>query len=355
MKKLFILSCAALVAFAGCTGGKAKETATEEKIIPEVKVQVVHKQSVEQKQEYTGTIAPYSKNMISTTLAGMRIEKIMVEVGDHVTAGQLLVKMEEANYLQSKLQLENLKVDYNRTQTLFQSGGASKQQLDQLKTQMDVAQEALENLEKNTFLKSPISGVITQRSFDNGDMSGGQPILQVQQLNPAKISINIQEMYFPLVKIRMPATIHLESYGSEAFDGKVSLVYPTIDPVSHTFTTEITVDNSKMKIRPGMFARVSFNFGNADHIVVPDMAIIKQPGINDRYVYVLNSDNTVSYKKVELGQRLNDAYEILSGLSDGEKVVTAGVSRLVDGTVVKVVDASPSPSKGGEPTQGVNE
>jgi RND family efflux transporter MFP subunit len=204
--------------------------------------------------------------------------------------------------------------------------------------QLDVTQETFDNLEKNTFLKSPISGIVTQRNFDNGDLTGGQPILQIQQLNPLKVSINIQENYFSQLKTQMPASIRLESYPDEVFEGKVRLIYPTIDAVSHTFTTEIVVDNSRMRIRPGMFARVSLNFGTAEHVVVPDVAIIRQTGVNDRYVYVLNANNTVSYIKVELGKRMGSTYEILSGLNDGDKVVVAGASRLVDGTTVKVVD-----------------
>jgi RND family efflux transporter MFP subunit len=333
-KKNSVLAISLALLMAGCSGG---QQTTEEISVPEVKVQTVRTQSVEQVQIYTATIAPYSRNMISSYQATMRINKIMVEVGDYVTAGQLLVTMEEANYLQAKLQIENLKVDYNRVQALYQSGGVSKQQLDQLKVHLDVTQEALDNLEKNTFLKSPVSGIVTQRNFDNGDLAGGQPILQVQQLNPLKVSINIQEAYFSLVKQQMPASIRLESYPDDAFEGKIRLIYPTIDPVSHTFTTEIVVDNSRMKIRPGMFARVSFNFGSADHIVAPDVAVIRQSGINDRFMYVLNANNTVSYTKVELGQRLGSSYEILSGLNDGDRVVTAGISRLVDGMTVKVV------------------
>ena len=336
MKKNSVLALSLALLIAGCNSGG--QQTTDEIVVPEVKVQTVHKQLVEQEQIYTAAIAPYSRNMISSYQATMRIEQIMVEVGNYVTAGQLLVKMEETNYLQLKLQIENLKVDYNRIQALYQSGGISKQQLDQMKVQLDVTQETFENLEKNTFLKSPVNGIITQRNFDNGDLTGGQPILQVQQLNQLKVSINIQEAYFPLVKQGMTTAIRIESYPDELFEGKVRLVYPTIDPMTHTFTTEIVVNNNNMKIRPGMFARVTFNFGNADRIVVPDVAVIRQSGINDRFVYVLNNNNTVTYTKVLLGQRLGSAYEILSGLKDGDRVVTAGMSRLVDGVTVKVVN-----------------
>jgi len=335
-KKNSFLALSLALLITGCNSG-GQETVSGD-AIPEVKIQTIHTQLVEQQQVYTATITPYSRNMITSFQATMRIENILVEVGDQVAAGQLLVKMEETNYLQAKLQIENLKVDYNRIEALYQTGGVSKQQLDQLKVQLDVTQEAFENLEKNTFLKSPISGIITLRNFDNGDLSGGQPILQVQQLNPLKVSINIQENYFPLVKRQMPATIRLESYPDETFEGKVNLIYPTIDPVSHTFTTELVVNNSNMKIRPGMFARVTINFGTMDNVVVPDVAVIRQSGINDRYVYVLSPNNTVNYTKVELGQRMGNTYEILSGLNDGDRVVTAGISRLVDGITVKVIN-----------------
>ena len=337
MQKNNVLAVSLALLIAGCNSGRQQAT-IEETSIPEVKVQTVHTQSVEQEQLYTGTIAPYSRNMISTFQATMRIEEILVEVGDNVRAGQLIVKIEETNYLQAKMQIENLKVDYQRVEALYRSGGVSKQQLDQLKVQLDVAQQSLDNLEKNTFLKSPANGTVTQRNFDNGDLTGGQPILQIQQLNPLKVSINIQELYFPTVKTGTTVAIQLESYPDEVFEGKVNLVYPTIDPVSHTFTAEIVVNNTSMKIRPGMFARVLFNFGSIDHIVVPDVAVIKQSGVNDRYTFVLNRDNRVTYTKVVLGQRLGSEYEVLSGLNDGDRVVTAGMSRLVDGTVVKVVE-----------------
>ena len=331
----FKLATIALLA-AGCSS--SEEQKTTETQIPEVNVQTVYTQEVEQKQTYTGTINPWSRNMISSFQATMRIDKIMVEVGDYVKEGQLLVQMEEANFLQAKMQIENLKVDYNRIQTLFQSGGVSKQQLDQLKVQLDVAKEALDNLEKNTFLKSPINGIVTMRNFDNGDLTGGQPILMVQQLNPLKVSIHVQELYFSLVKRGMTAAIQLESYSGEQFEGKVNLIYPNVDPVSHTFTVEIAMNNSGIKVLPGMFARTTLNFGARQSVVIPDVAVVKQQGTNDRYVYIVNYDGTVSYTKVELGIRMGNLYEVLSGVPEGARIVTAGISRLLDGVQVKVVD-----------------
>jgi multidrug efflux pump subunit AcrA (membrane-fusion protein) len=85
-----------------------------------------------------------------------------------------------------------------------------------------------------------------------------------------------------------------------------------------------------------MFARVSFNYGTANHIVVPDKAIVKMQGAGIRYVYVLEPNSTVRYVEVKLGKRLGDRYEILSGLSNGDQVVVAGQSRLTNGKKVNV-------------------
>jgi RND family efflux transporter MFP subunit len=116
----------------------------------------------------------------------------------------------------------------------------------------------------------------------------------------------------------------------------VSLVYPTIDSGTRTFPVEITINNQNQRVRPGMFARVTMDFGMQNHVVVPDLAIVKQQGAGDRYVYVLNNDGTVSYNKVELGQRLGDAYELLSGVDNNAQVVVAGQSRLTNGAAVEV-------------------
>ena len=85
-----------------------------------------------------------------------------------------------------------------------------------------------------------------------------------------------------------------------------------------------------------MFARAEFNYGNLNRVVVPDVSIIKQIGSGDRYVYVYK-DGKVSYTKVELGRRLGNEYELLSGVENNSYLVVAGQTRLVNGAEVKVI------------------
>jgi len=315
--------------------GKPAEQPTAVAALPEVIVEAMYLEPVEQTFEYTGIIKPNVSNMI-VSQTSLRIEQYMVEVGDMVQKGQLLAKMEATNYLQAKLQLEQLKTDYQRAKTLHQSGGASKQLIEQMETQIGVTEESLANLEKNTYLTSPITGIVTQRLFENGAITGGLPVLEVQQISTVKIIIHTEEANFPYVKNGMPVQVRLDIYPEQVFTGKVSLIAPTVNQVSHSFDVEIKVENSQLKIRPGMFARVTINYGSQDHVMVADKAVIKQSGVNDRYVYVLNSDSTVTYRRVILGQRKSDRYEVLSGLKDGEEVVVAGQSRLIDGAKVTV-------------------
>ena len=85
-----------------------------------------------------------------------------------------------------------------------------------------------------------------------------------------------------------------------------------------------------------MFVRATINFGTNNNVVIPDVAVVKQQGSGERFVYVLNEDGTVTYRKVVLGRRMGAEYEVLEGLSDSTKVVTGGQIRLKDGIKVTV-------------------
>jgi RND family efflux transporter MFP subunit len=190
---------------------------------------------------------------------------------------------------------------------------------------------------ENTPLVSPISGVVTARNYDSSDMySNGNPILTIEQTNPVKLKMNISESYYKLVSLGMPVDITLDAYEGEMFYGKVTIVYPTIDEATHTFPVEVTISNNEQKVRPGMYARATINFGSQNHVLVPDEALVKQIGAGDRYVYV-HKGGKVSYNKVELGKHIGTKYEILSGVNPGDEVVIAGQSRLANGKEVEVV------------------
>lgn len=334
--KIQLMTLIAVALLSSCGSGEKKEDAAvnkEEKA--KVKLALVKTEPVDQTENFTATVEADVKNNIAPS-SPVRIDKIFVEVGDHVRKGQKLVQMDASSLIQSKSQLDNLKVEFSRIDELYKVGGASRSEWDAKKTSLDVAQTAYDNLMENTTLISPINGVITARNYDNGDMySGSNPVLTVEQIIPVKLMINVSESYFAYVKKGMPATIKLDVYNNEEFTGKVNLIYPTIDSSTRTFPVEVILQNKDERVRPGMFARVTLSFGVLDHVVVPDQAIVKQVGSGERFVYVYK-DGKVTYNKVELGRRMGNEYELKSGVENGAQVVIAGQSRLTNGAEVQV-------------------
>lgn len=336
-RKVFSLAAVAMTMLLAACGGKSETAETAvvtEEVKPAVKVAQVSVRPVDQVRDYVGTVQAEVKNNIAPQAPG-RIANIFVEVGDHVRKGQKLVQMDAASLQQLTLQIENQKVDFARIKELYAVGAVSKAEFDNMKMSLEVAETQYNNIMENTTLLSPIDGIVTARNYDNGDLYAGAAILTVEQIRPVKLLVNVSENYYSKVKKGDKAIITLDALPGESFTATVSLKYPTINASTHTFPVELTLANKDEKVRPGMFARAQINFGTENHVVVPDVAVVKQPGSGERFVYVYDNGK-VSYVKVELGQRLDDAYELISGVADGATIVVAGQSRLSDGAEVRV-------------------
>lgn len=332
-KYIQLVSFMFILLMSACTESKDKKGVDVISEKPRVKLATVTARQVDQILEYTATVEAEVKNNIAPA-SPVRIDHIYVEVGDKVSKGQKLVQMDAASLKQLKLQLDNQEIEFRRLDELYKVGGVSKSEWDASKMSLDVKKTSYRNLLENTSLLSPISGIITARNYDNGDMyNGNTPVLVVEQIVPVKLLINISENYFSKIKKGSPVKVKLDVFEGEVFNGKISLIYPTINAATRTFPVELVLDNKDMKVRPGMFARVEINFGSENHVVVPDLAIVKQAGSGDRYVFVYEK-GIVHYKKVELGRRMGSEYELISGVDNNSQVVVAGHARLVNGTEV---------------------
>ena len=341
MKTIFrtIIVAGAIILAASC-GNKAKKTdatvTPAEEVAPSVAVAKVTMREVPQLSTYTSTVQSYVKNNIAPQ-SGSRIKSIKVDVGDFVNKGQILAEMDQIQLQQAELQMQNKEVEYKRLKGLYEVGGLSKSDLDAIELAYEVSKTQYENLLENSILRSPVTGVITARNYDVGDMYAmSAPLFTVEQIVPVKLLVAISESEYSKVKKGDKVEVVADALAGKVFDGKIRKIYPTIDPATRTFTAEVVVNNSKRELRPGMFARVTVNFGVNNNVVIPDIAVVKQQGSGERFVYVLNEDGTVSYQKVELGRRMGTEYEVLSGLNDGATVVTGGQIRLKDGIKVSV-------------------
>ena len=341
MKKIILNSMFVVAAVAMVSCGLKQTTKQQEEVavaLPKIEAQRVSSRMVTQEGYFTGTVEAQVVNNIAPQQP-LRIKEIRVDVGDRVKKGQLLVTLDNSSLVQAKAQLDNAKKEWERTNELYEFGGASKSEWDSRRLQYEVAQTAYNNLVENTKLISPISGVVTARNYDKGDMySGAQPVLVIAQIKPVKIMINVSEPYFAKVKKGMEVYVTLDAYGEEVFKGKVARVYPTINQATHTFQVEVMLPNANERVRPGMFARVTLPYGKKNRVVIPDQAVQKLLGSGDRYVYIYNpADATVRYSKVELGRRLDNEFEVLSGVKSGEVVVTKGHLGLTNGCKAELV------------------
>ena len=322
------------LAIVACGGAKEHEQKEEEKV--KVNVETVYAREIDLLGNFTATVEANVTNNISPKTS-TRIDKVLVEVGDNVRKGQIIATMDAVNLVQAELQMKNDSIEFGRANELYQIGGTSKSDWDAKKLKYSISKTNYDNLLENTLLISPIDGVVTARNYDSGDMyTMGQPLYTVEQIKPVKLKVNVSEGLYTQVKKGMPVEVKLDVYPNELFTGKVNLIYPSIDPATRTFPIEILIDNADTKVRPGMFARATIAYGKANHVIVPDISIVKQTGSGDRYVYTVDN-GIVDFKKVELGRRLESEFEIISGLNSGDVVITGGQNRISNGMEVEVI------------------
>ncbi|WP_418407304.1 efflux RND transporter periplasmic adaptor subunit [Alistipes sp.] len=334
MKKLVVMLAAA-AALAGCTGKKkAAEVQQDNRVL--TRTEAAGTAMVQLTEEFTSEIEPYKENDITPAASGVHIDKIRVEVGDPVREGQLLVTLDPTQYTQQLVQLKTVEDDYNRLLPVYEAGGISAQQIEQAKAQLDVQREVVANLKKNIEVRSPISGVVTARNYESGDLFASQPILHIMQIDPLKVIANISEQYFRHVKVGMPVELKVDIFPDETFTGTVSLIYPALDPATRTFKVEVKVPNARRTLRPGMFARTIFNMGQKEGVMVPDVAVQKQVGTAERFLYVIVGDSVAERRRVEVGRQVGDRVDILSGVKAGEQVAVTALSKLYDGARTEV-------------------
>lgn len=333
-----IIYVAAAVMAVSCGNNNSKtaeQPQAAEVRLPNVTIMAASYKDVPQSDVYTANVEAYAKNNIAPQ-SPSRIQKIFVEVGDFVRAGQIVAKMDEVSLNQSKLSMANDSLEYSRIKKLYEQGGVSKSDFDAMELKYNVTRSQYQNLLENTILRSPVSGVITARNYDQGDMYGGSPIYVVEQITPVKLYVGISEMDYTRVKKNDTVTLTADALPGKTFTGRIARIYPTIDAATHTFTAEVNVANSDRLLRPGMYARVTVNFGSNHSIVVPDDCVVKQQGSGVRSVFVLQADNTVKEIVVTLGRHFGTEYEILSGIAEGDNVVVKGQASLKNGSKVNV-------------------
>lgn len=319
----------------GGSSNEAQKNQAPEEEVTQVTVSPAVRDTVEIYADYTTTLSPKAKNNISAQTGG-RLSALYVQVGDRVRAGQTVARLDATQLEQVKVQLEDAKLNLSRMQALFNIGGVSQAQLDQAQSAVNMAQIAYRNLSTNTTLVSPISGVVTAKNYDVGDMtSPSLPVVVIEQITPVQARINVSEANYQALSQKQSVSLTVPALADEAFPAYIDKVHPTIDSRTHTVVVEVEVSNKDERLRPGMFGRVRLDLGKKEVLLVPDVAIQRMMGSGQKYVYIYEDGKAV-YKPVELGQLHGNRYEILSGIDAGASVIVTGLAGLKNGSKVSL-------------------
>ena len=334
MKKILIVLAVATCVIS-CRRKGVQATQQEAERVEVVSTMTLQNTEIERVINVTTNLQGYLTQNVAPSLTG-KIEHIYVEVGDEVKAGDMLVRMDQNQYLTQKIQLSNLEVEMKRLEALLKTGSVSQQTYDQTKVSYDQLKQNLSFLEKNTYVKAPFSGVISAKTYEDGELYSGQPIVVLTQVKKLKALIAIPETYYPMIEEGMKLTVKSEVYPNETFPATIEVVYPTIDAASHTFQCKVVIPNPTEKLRAGMYVTTTLGLGKENTIVVPYQSVEKLIGSNERYVFI-NENGYAKRVSVKLGQRFDENIEIIAPeIYEGVEYIYVGQRKLVDGVKIEV-------------------
>ena len=308
-----------------------------------VSVVAVQKQKLTSSISLAGTInASNDVNVISETQGS--VQQAHLKVGDIVRAGTVLVEVEDdiprSNLATAEISFQKAKRDFERSETLFQENSISRVQLDGARLAMQAAENQLEIARRqleNTKIKTPIAGTVNSKLVDVGTMvQPGMPIANIVDITTLKVRVNVSEREAFRLKPGDPVEISTDVYPGQKFQARVDNIASKADE-AHTYPVEIRLANhARYPLRAGMFCRIAFtSMAATESIAIPRVALIGS--VKNAEVYVVHG-GIATLQQIVVGRQTNEYLEVLSGLSEGDTVVTSGQNNLVDKTRVFIVD-----------------
>lgn len=272
-----------------------------------------------------------------------QITKVLAEEGDVVTKGQILARVEDAQYRieaeRAKATLDRLYNEYQRNQELFERELISAEVFENSRYEYESQKAAYELAELNyehTAIRAPIDGVVTQRMIKTGNMIGmDQQAFRVSDFDPIQAILFVPEHERSKIQKGQKAILSADALPGYEFQGKVERISPTVDPATGTFRVTVFLNDELDMLRPGMFGRIKITYDTRLNTrMIPKAAVINED--ESQSVFVVR-DSLAFRKKIRTGYANGVNIEILEGLEDGELVVTTGQGSLSDSTKVNVV------------------
>ncbi|UYW01241.1 efflux RND transporter periplasmic adaptor subunit [Flavobacterium agricola] len=352
MKKIIITGIVIVAALAGImyvlNNNKEKNEA-ETAVVAEtnaavaVRVDTVQVKDINADNVVNGTFAPIQQLNLSAETSG-QVQKVFVKEGDRVQVGQTLaiIKADKFNVGVNNAQAayNTALADANRFESAYQTGGVTKQQLDQVKLQLENAKNNLANARINSsdaVIKATIPGIINSKNVEPGTfVNPGQGLFDIVNISELKLKVTVDEKNVAGLKVGDKIEITTSVFPTDAFWGKITFIAPKAD-ASLNFPVEILVtDNPDQKLKAGMYANAHFGLDSKTPIlVVPRNAFVGSVSSNQIFVA---KNNKAVLTQVTSGRSFGDYIEVLSGLNAGEVVITSGQINLFNDSPIKIIN-----------------
>ncbi|MEA2110175.1 MAG: efflux RND transporter periplasmic adaptor subunit [Pseudomonadota bacterium] len=345
-----------------------REKTTAVKTVTPVPVAVVKVEETQMERllETSGDLRSRVDVYVFPKIAGRVIEKIMVDKGDRVEKGQLLIVLDaslvKARFERSiaamdaaRSRLELLQKDRQRLEFLFAHKAAPRQQLDRISAQYKTAAAALKEAKAahreiqvmldDHSIKAEIDGVVADRFFDPGNLSDTKkPILRLADESLMKIELAAPETDFSRLRLGMRAEFKVAAYPQKLFHASLVKMNPVFDPTTRTVKLELQAANDGYLLRSGMYAQVKLYLGRQNVLAIPREALNRLPGSGSYYVFIIENDRA-SHRNIKVGLRQGELVAVVDGLHPGELVVVKGQNRLQDAMPVHLVNGQTRPKE----------
>ncbi len=349
-KNIIIATLVSTIILTSC--GSDVENNSTKTVAVNVKTELVKSTEQYTEHRFSGKVKADDKTVLSTKIIG-QIENILVKEGDKVKKGQLLVKI-KSNDLTAKqntassgvkaaqLNMENTARNFQRVKNLHQKGSATVKELEDMSVANEAAiasyneakhmQAEINDYLNYANLRSPINGFVSSKMINIGDMAKpGFPVLVLESLTELKIELNVPEFEIAKFELEDKVTIDVDFANINSANGKVDRVIPSSS--SGQFKVIVSLIENSNLLKPGMLARVNL-LKDKEQVLLIDKSIVIEKG-QLRGVYTVNQQQEAMLRWVRLGKEYGDKIEVLSGLIEGEQLITSASSKLIDGVLVK--------------------
>jgi membrane fusion protein (multidrug efflux system) len=348
---LYVMLAGALLIQFGCgRGGNGDSNGDDDVALVPVEVAEVARGDISAFFTGTATLEAEEETQVVAKIGGV-VRRILVEEGDYVREGQMLAKLDDEKIIvqveRARANLRNLEEEFKRSEELFKGSMISAQQFQKAKYDYErqKAEYDLTSLDlEYTSIRSPISGVVAERLIKVGNMVlTNQATFSVTGMDPLLAVLHVPERQLGKLKVGHSASLEVDAMHGESFAGRIDRISPVVDPATGTVKVTVEVRDRSRSLKPGMFARVNIVHDvHANAMLVPKDAIIAED--RESCVFVVR-DSTAYRQTVETGYVNSSHIEVLSGVDEGDTVVTIGKGGLKDSSRVEMVSGEPGAAR----------